>query len=160
MELYHGSNISVEKPKIIQSERALDFGEGFYLTSDFEQAKKWAILMTNRRKTGKAIVSTYEIQDQRLKSQMRILEFNHASNEWLEFISKNRKKENIENKWDIIIGPVANDNTMPVISLYLDGTINKKMAIELLLPQKLKNQYTFKNEEALKILVFKEAIEV
>ena len=116
--------------------------------------------MTNRRKTGKAIVSTYEIQDQRLKSQMRILEFNHASNEWLEFISKNRKKENIENKWDIIIGPVANDNTMPVISLYLDGTINKKMAIELLLPQKLKNQYTFKNEEALKILVFKEAIEV
>ena len=34
MELYHGSNISVEKPKIIQSERALDFGEGFYLTSD------------------------------------------------------------------------------------------------------------------------------
>ena len=53
MRLYHGSNVIVENPKIIESDRALDFGKGFYLTTDFEQAKKWSILTAERRKTGK-----------------------------------------------------------------------------------------------------------
>ena len=34
--LYHGSNIEVKEPKIIESKRLLDFGTGFYLTSDYE----------------------------------------------------------------------------------------------------------------------------
>ena len=38
MVLYHGSNIEVKEPKIIKSKRLLDFGTGFYLTSDYEQA--------------------------------------------------------------------------------------------------------------------------
>lgn len=44
MILYHGSNIVVEKPKILQSDRRLDFGTGFYLTSSYEQAERWRIL--------------------------------------------------------------------------------------------------------------------
>ena len=47
MILYHGSNVEVNEPKIIKSKRLLDFGTGFYLTSDFEQAKKWAIRTVN-----------------------------------------------------------------------------------------------------------------
>ena len=39
MILYHGSNVEVKEPKIIKTKRLLDFGTGFYLTSDFEQAK-------------------------------------------------------------------------------------------------------------------------
>jgi hypothetical protein len=38
MKLYHGSNVEVVTPKLIQSARALDFGQAFYLTSDFDQA--------------------------------------------------------------------------------------------------------------------------
>lgn len=34
----HGSNVKVEKPKIIISNRTLDFGAGFYTTSDKSQA--------------------------------------------------------------------------------------------------------------------------
>ena len=62
MKLYHGSNVGVEKPKILQNNRFLDFGNGFYLTSDFEQASKWAKLITKRRKTGSPIVSVFEIE--------------------------------------------------------------------------------------------------
>lgn len=40
MILYHGSNVDVKEPKIIKTKRLLDFGTVFYLTSDFEQAKK------------------------------------------------------------------------------------------------------------------------
>lgn len=39
MKLYHGSNMAIKNPKIFP---AVDFGNGFYLTSDYEQAKRWA----------------------------------------------------------------------------------------------------------------------
>jgi hypothetical protein len=38
MKLYHGSNQAVEKPQIIATVRGLDFGRGFYTTSNHEQA--------------------------------------------------------------------------------------------------------------------------
>lgn len=43
MILYHGSNVEVKSPQIIKSRKLLDFGAGFYLTSDYEQAEKWAV---------------------------------------------------------------------------------------------------------------------
>ena len=49
MIVFHGSNLEVKNPMLIPSKRLLDFGAGFYLTSDFEQAKKWAIRTTNNR---------------------------------------------------------------------------------------------------------------
>ena len=42
MTLYHGSNVEVLTPELLPSVRALDFGRGFYLTSDFDQAARWA----------------------------------------------------------------------------------------------------------------------
>jgi len=42
MLLYHGTNIRFETPRIIAPNRALDFGTGFYTTSDKKQAKDWA----------------------------------------------------------------------------------------------------------------------
>lgn len=42
MLLYHGSNIIVEKPKMIQSNRFLDFGTGFYTTTNYKQALNFA----------------------------------------------------------------------------------------------------------------------
>ena len=62
MILYHGSNIEVQNPRIMETKRLLDFGRGFYLTSDFEQAKKWAVRTTNRREEGEALISVFEIE--------------------------------------------------------------------------------------------------
>lgn len=42
MILYHGSNLEIKSPQLLKIQRTLDFGKGFYTTSDFEQAKKWA----------------------------------------------------------------------------------------------------------------------
>ena len=72
MKLYHGSNIEVKNPKIINSGRALDFGKGFYVTSDYEQARKWAISTTERREVGIPIISVYEINDEDLSIYIRI----------------------------------------------------------------------------------------
>ena len=42
MLLYHGSNVVVEEPRLLKVQRELDFGKGFYTTSDLDQASKWA----------------------------------------------------------------------------------------------------------------------
>ena len=39
MLLYHGSNIPVKTPKLIYQTRGLDFGAGFYLTTNEPQAQ-------------------------------------------------------------------------------------------------------------------------
>lgn len=155
MYLYHGSNLAVTKPKIINSKRSLDFGNAFYLTTDIEQAKRWAKSITNRRGEGIPTVSIYELKN---IEELEILKFDAPSKEWLQLITTNRKKQYYKNKFDIIIGPVANDNTMPVINLYLSNKYTEEEALKRLLPQRLKDQYAFKTKKALDHLTFKEVI--
>lgn len=157
MELYHGSNIAVESPKIIMSDRRLDFGTGFYLTSDYEQAERWAHLTYKRRKEGSKIITAYEF-DETVISALKIKSFETASVEWLQFVSNNRNIEDFFDDSDIVIGPVANDRTMPVIKLYFSGIYDEMETIKRLLPQKLKDQYAFKSENALKALTVREVI--
>ncbi len=159
MKLYHGSNVEVSNPKILPATRNVDFGNGFYLTTDFEQARKWSKATTRRRKCGTPIVSVFEIDEVEL-NKLQIKEFKEPSKEWLNFVSENRKKTIYNNEYDVIIGPVADDNTMPVVDLYMQGFLEVDDAIKRLLPQKLKDQVVFKNEYALSKLKFIERIEI
>jgi len=111
LRLYHGSNQGIEKPKLFPAARALDFGNGFYLTSDFEQAKKWSILTVKRRGEGSPIVSVFKVDEEKL-NQLNILRFDGPNVEWLRYVSSNRKSMNFNDRRDIVVGPVANDNTM------------------------------------------------
>lgn len=157
MTLYHGSNVEVKAPRLLKNQRELDFGKGFYTTSDFEQAARWAERTAQRLKQKTAFVSVYEIPDDQMKS-LYILTFRQSDGDWLRFVVKNRKGKIIENNYDMIIGPVADDQTAPVIDLFLDGMYDEEEAIKRLLPQKLKGQYVFKSENALSLLLFKEVI--
>ena len=156
MLLYHGSNIEVSNPQILEADRRLDFGKGFYLTSSYEQAKRWAELTVKRRGIGKEIVSVFEFDDTSV-SDLKILHFTQAQREWLEYVTMNRKNQTIPNDdYDIVIGPVANDKTMPVISLYFSGIYDIEETIKRLMPQKLCDQYTFRTEKAIKKLKYVE----
>lgn len=156
MLLYHGSNVEVSNPQILESDRRLDFGKGFYLTSSYEQAKRWAELTVKRRETGKAIVSVFVFDDASV-SDLKLLHFTQSQKEWLEYVALNRKNQVIPNDdYDIVIGPVANDRTMPVISMYFAGIYDIEETIKRLMPQKLCDQYTFRTENAIKKLKFLE----
>lgn len=154
MKLYHGSNIAVPCPKIIPNLRALDFGCGFYLTSDIKQASRWASVVTKRRRQGFPIVSDYEFELEKALD-LTILHFEQANDDWLDFVVANRKGSNNINNADLVIGPVANDATLPVIDDYMDGRYTKQEAVARLLPQNLTDQYAFLTEKALKKLFFK-----
>lgn len=157
MQLYHGSNVVVRNPQILQTDRRLDFGTGFYLTSSFEQASRWAQLTMQRRGCGKETVSVF-LFDESIAGELSILRFEKAEREWLEYVTANRKNEKIDNdNYDIVSGPVANDRTMPVISLFFSGIYDIEETIRRLLPQKLHDQYAFKTEKSLTALKFLEA---
>lgn len=158
MKLYHGSSVVVEKPKIFLSDRRLDFGTGFYLTSSYDQAERWAFLTVKRRGEGKPIITSYDF-DEGILPSLKVTKFEGASAEWLKFVANNRNIKDFIDESDIVIGPVANDRTMPVIKLYFVGIYDEDETIKRLLPQKLKDQYAFKSEKALKSLVFSEVVE-
>jgi len=48
MLLYHGSNVAVEKPMLLEQTRGLDFGAGFYLTIDKTHAVRFAQIVVYR----------------------------------------------------------------------------------------------------------------
>ena len=157
MKLYHGSNIALQNPQILESDRKLDFGTGFYLTSSLAQAERWAKITQARRENGTATVSVFEA-DEKILNTLNVLYFQKADKLWLEFVTQNRKNAAPENNnYDVVIGPVANDRTMPVISLYFSGIYDADETVKRLLPQKLNDQYTFKTEKSLTALNFIEA---
>ena len=155
MILYHGSNVIVREPKLMPQVRALDFGRAFYLTSDFEQAAKWARTSVLRRGNGVATVSSFELDESRLAA-LDVLRFDSPNVEWLRFVTRNRAEQIDDSGYDVVAGPVANDNTMPVLNLYFKGAYSEEEALKRLLPQRLSDQYAMKTEAALACLSFKE----
>ncbi len=137
--------------------RALDFGRAFYLTSDISQATKWARTSTLRRGGGVATVTSYFFDESHLSS-LGFLKFDGPTAEWLRFVSRNRIEDIDDSGYDVVSGPVANDNTMPVLNLFFKGAYTEEEALRRLLPQRLRDQFAFKTERAIACLVFKEEV--
>ncbi len=133
MKLYHGNNMTINAPMLLKNQRALDFGAGFYLTSSMEQAARWAKTVTRRRGNGVPVVSVFELSEQHLAC-LSVLRFETVNGEWLDYVVQNRRGRAIVNDYDIVIGPVANDSTLPVIDDYMAGVYTKEEAVRRLLP--------------------------
>lgn len=159
MILYHGSNAVVMCPRLVSQVRALDFGPGFYLTSDFEQAAKWARTTVLRRGEGTPTVSSFRVDEKLLEGLDRLV-FDTASVEWLLFVKRNRIDCVDDSGKDVISGPVANDNTMPVLNLYFKGAYTEDEALRRLINQRLRDQYAFKTNRALACLRFEKEVAV
>ena len=155
MLLYHGSNVEVRHPRLFKNDRRLDFGAGFYLTTSYTQAAKWAVLTTRRRGEGEALVSVFDF-DETCLTRLNVLEFPSATVEWLRFVGGNRNEEPEDTRLDIVIGPVADDATMPVLRRFFADIYTEEEAIRRLKTQQLKDQYAFKTQAALDALTFRE----
>jgi hypothetical protein len=120
MKIYHGTNIRFEKPKIIQPNRALDFGAGFYTTTDISQASTWAKVVVKRSNSSIPLLNVYEF-DENYEPQLNIKRFELPNKEWLDFVCEHRLNTYSGDAYDLIIVPVANDTTMPVLQTYIDN---------------------------------------
>lgn len=160
MLFYHGSNVIVNIPKILSANRGLDFGVGFYTTTNIEQAERFAVQQTMRRRTGSPIINIYDFDLELHKLSLDILTFETADHTWLDFVLQNRLETCNGNEYDIIVGPVANDKVYDTLRLFEIGRINRKQALEELKVRELYNQYVFSSEKALNLLSFIESKEV
>ena len=160
MNLYHGSTVMVRRPSLRSGRANTDFGKGFYTTTDYEQAARWARIRRERAGEGDAVVSVYEVDDDLLQQgDLHIMEYNGATEEWLNFVVNNRRKAPLHD-YDIVLGPVANDNLYATISLYENGQLSVEAAIVQLKTHVLYNQVSFHTNKALSQIRFVESKKV
>lgn len=160
MNIYHGSDVVVKEPKILQSNRLLDFGIGFYTTSNKEQATRWAEKVSLRNNTGEKFLSIYNFDIEKAKKELNIIEFTQPDEKWLEFITANRRGKEILEEYDIIIGPVADDNVYLTVKLFETGVLDKEEALKRLKVEKLFNQILFHTNKSLRFCLFDKYIDL
>lgn len=154
MILYHGNNLTVSEPKLISQNRFLDFGYGFYTTTNQTQAVGFADKVTKRRKEGEPTVSIYEIDEVAAFADCSVLRFDSPDEKWLDFVSDNRSGNYKGESYDFIYGPVANDDVYTTFTLYASGVLTKEQTIEALKIKTLYNQLVLTSEKALGYLKF------
>ena len=178
MMLYHGSYCEVRNPDLEMCARYKDFGRGFYLTTDAEQARQFALISTRKAKVNGivdagqryGIVSNFKYTE---RNRISVKIFPEADASWLHCIVGHRKKNTFENvvksleQYDVIGGKIANDATNATILTYMSGTLGEvgsersdEICISLLLPERLKDQYCFRTEKAFGQLEFEESVQV
>ena len=158
MICYHGSDVIVDSPRIFSSKRALDFGDGFYTTTNEMQAKNWALKVSYRNNTIHKYLNKYEFDLEEATKQLIVIRFEKADEKWLDFICDNRNRKDT-GKYDIVIGPVADDKVYRVVVEYENGDVDKEVALKRLKTETLCDQILFHSEESLKYLKFKDAEE-
>lgn len=119
VKLFHESNIEIDEVDLAKCMPNKDFGCGFYTTLLEEQA--WR--MAQRRAKidgGSPVVMVYEVPDDLTeKTDLNCRIFDEKPTiEWAIFIKNNRDRRfsdvsslecNLDCKYDVVIGPVAND---------------------------------------------------
>lgn len=176
LTLYHGSYCTVSAPELAKCQQGKDFGQGFYLTTELEQARRFVRNAIRKRFKGNSnkptagCVSVFEfIPD----NALNIYEFGAADIEWLHCIASHRQNymyPQATDPWqpyDIIYGKIANDTTNFVLTNYLAGAYGKvgsdaaaELAIRFLEPQNLKDQACFRTAHALRAITFVDSMEV
>ena len=145
MIVYHGSCLEVTSPDTIHSRKTVDFGQGFYVTPIYDQARKWSEKFKRRGK--RAVVSRYRF-DESAFEEIKILSFDSYSEEWLEFILNCRSGKDTTD-YDIVVGGVANDKVFNTVELFFDGLIDKTEAISRLRYEKPNLQICFRTQSVI-----------
>lgn len=141
MKLYHGSLERVDKPELRKPNRTLDYGSGFYTTTSFSQAEDWVHRRMKEQEMNHGYVNIFEF-DEKALSELNCLIFNAPTDEWVDFVMKNRTQKGFTHDYDIVYGPVANDRVYAAFALYEGGLLSKQNLIAELKIYRLVDQYT------------------
>ncbi|MDO4511204.1 MAG: DUF3990 domain-containing protein [Bacteroidales bacterium] len=156
MILYHGSNMRVTVPDLKRSKPYKDFGQGFYLSDNYDQAKKLADVKVTQMQDGISTVNEFEFDESLLQSEeLAVKIFNDYSEEWAEFVLMNRNNNISQpsHEYDIVYGPIADDGVNYQLRRYLGGVISLSRLVEELKYSKgITFQYFFGTERALQKL--------
>ena len=155
MMLYHGTTVDIEEIDLQRSKPNKDFGKGFYLSADKEQAVAMADYKAMQI-DGSPIVNAFEFDEKKLEdASLKVKIFREYDGEWADFIFANRNNPAFGNvhDYDIVIGPIANDRVGIQIRKYMEQEIDLPTFIDRLKYMKgMTLQYYFGTERAIKLL--------
>lgn len=141
--LHHGSNLPIDIIDLARSKKGKDFGQGFYLNENRDQAYKMALKTTRIIGKGKPTVTTFIFDDIKAKADgLKIKIFPDYSVEWAEFVVMNRKNKSDvpSHTFDIVIGPIADDTVGVQIRRFVMGYMSASRLIE---------EISFKGDDAI-----------
>lgn len=158
MILYHGSDILIEKIDFDKSRPFKDFGKGFYLSADYNQALDMAKQRVKKKMgVGVPIVTAFEFDESVMNSnELKVKAWNEYCVEWLEFVVRNRDRKQSSpcHDYDIVYGPIVDDSVSYQIRRYEVGYLTVEQLIdELKYEGGITFQYFFANEKAISKLI-------
>ena len=153
MKVYHGSYTEINEIDLSKCKAGKDFGRGFYVTNIFSQAEVWA----SRKGRGRnGVVTEFEFDEFFFEDDLvKVLRFENYTEDWLDFVVLNRQnksKKRQSHDYDIIEGPVADDDVATRISDYLAGNITKKQFLIDLTHKETSHQICFCTVQSLQAL--------
>lgn len=154
MILYHGTNESFETIDLSRSKPNKDFGRGFYLSADKDQALEMAKAKVDQLESGTPTVMAYEVDVPKM-DELKVLRFDAYSEEWAKFILLNRNNASGKpaHDYDIVIGPIANDRVGVQLWRYETQAIDLPTLVRNLQYMKgVTIQYYFGTDRAIKLL--------
>lgn len=155
MKLYHGSTVDIAEIDLAKSKPNKDFGRGFYLSDNWQQAMRLAEYKAFQI-GGTPMVNVYDFDETLLKDgTLNVREFDDYSKEWAEFVFENRQSpsgDSVHN-YDVVVGPIANDKVGVQVRKYLDKEISLDTFLQNLKYMKgVTFQYFFGTQKAIKYL--------
>jgi hypothetical protein len=154
MKVYHGSSVEIIDIDLSKCEPYRDFGKGFYVTNIREQAEYWAN-RKGRIDKSKGYVTEYKFVETAFDHwKFRVLRFNDYTEEWLDFVVMNRNRDlpAPAHDYDIVEGPVADDDVIQRIRFYLEGAVSKEAFLEELKFFRRTHQMCFCTQRSLQAL--------
>ncbi len=154
LELYHGSNQTIEQIDLSLCKPYKDFGRGFYLTDILQQALDMAYRRTRVVGNGSPAVTKYLFDEKLLTDgSLKFLSFDAPSKEWAKFILVNRdRKAKFVHEYDVVVGPIADDGVAFQLQKFKDGGITLDELVRELTYKHLNHQYFFGTEKAISLL--------
>ena len=154
MKLYHGTNQAFNAIDLQKSKPNKDFGKGFYLSADYEQALNMAHIKVEQQQRGTPMVMEFDVDEEAMNA-LRLLRFDDYSKQWAEFILANRNNSTRQpiHDYDIVIGPIADDRVGLQLWKYENQLIDLPTLVSKLKYMKgMTVQYFFGTEKALALL--------
>lgn len=153
MRVYHGSSVRIDEIDLSKGRWGRDFGRGFYVTNIRSQAEVWAARKGQEVGTS-GVVTEYDFMEYAYEDdRLKVLRFDSYNEDWFDFIILNRSApRNKVHDYDIVEGPVADDQVSRRIFLYQSGVLTKQEFLDELKFKKLTHQMCFCSALSLQML--------
>lgn len=162
MLLYHGGNVEIHRIDLDKCRPYKDFGRGFYLTDIRKQAERMARRVANIY-GGKPVVNIFALDDAfQERDDLVIKNFGAMpSEEWAFFVMNNRNRHfadiadkncNHDNKYDVVVGPIADDDMALLFRQFQNGLITPASLVKGMTFRETTRQFSFHTPNSLQLL--------